>query len=221
MSPRRVLVVDDHALFREGLAAILASLPDVVVVGSASDGTEAISAVEELQPDIVLMDLHMPGMNGVEATRRITAGWPHIAVLVLTMLEDDRSVFAALEAGAHGYLLKESGRAELAGAIHAVSAGQAVLDGSIARRVLSSAGRRTDERRMPDPQAFPLLTQREREVLDLVARGLTNPAIASRLFLSEKTVRNHVSNIFTKLHVTDRAAAVARARDAGYGEVQR
>lgn len=221
MSPRRVLVVDDHRLFREGLAAILASLPDVVVVGSASDGAEAISAVEELQPDIILMDLHMPRMDGVEATRRITTAWPDTAVLVLTMLEDDGSIFSALAAGAHGYLLKESGRVELARAIEAVCAGQAILDGPIARRVLSSPGRREDDRGPPDPKAFPTLTEREREILDLVARGLTNPAIASRLFLSEKTVRNHVSNIFTKLHVTDRAAAVARARDAGYGEAQR
>jgi DNA-binding NarL/FixJ family response regulator len=215
---RRVLVVDDHQMFREGLAAMLDSLPDVAVVGTAGDGAEAIAAADDLAPDIVIMDLHMPRMDGVEATRRIVANRPDTAVLVLTMLEDDHSVFSALEAGASGYLLKESGRAELERAIHAVAAGQSILDRPVARRVLASTRRPPDQRGSPDRDAFPFLTAREHEVLELLARGLTNSAIAARLFLSEKTVRNHVSNIFTKLHVTDRAAAVARARDAGYGQ---
>jgi DNA-binding NarL/FixJ family response regulator len=213
----RVVVVDDHGVFREGLAAILGSLDGVEVVGIAADGAEAIETVQALRPDVVLMDIHMPVMNGIDATRSITMTDPDVAVLVLTMLEDDASVFAAIDAGARGYLLKESGREDLARAMFAVSRGQAILDASVAGRVLR--GPRDPERSdtRPDPRAFPFLTAREREILDHIARGLTNPAIASRLVLSEKTVRNHVSNIFSKLHVNDRAAAVARARDAGYG----
>jgi DNA-binding NarL/FixJ family response regulator len=213
--PLRIVVVDDHAVFREGPAAILGSITDVEVVGSAANGLEAIDVVSATTPDVVVMDLHMPRMNGVEATRRIVAELPGMAVLVLTLLEDDASVFAALEAGARGYLLKESGRADLARALDAVAAGQAILDHSVAGRVLRGPRAETVE---PDPRAFPFLTAREREILDLVARGLTNQAFAARLHLSEKTVRNHVSNVFAKLHVTDRAAAVARARDAGYGQ---
>ena len=209
----RVVVVDDHAMFREGLAAILGSLAGVEVVGEAGDGVEALEVVAATGPDVVVMDLHMPRMNGVEATRQVVAEHPGTRVLVLTMLADDESVYAALDAGADGYLLKESGRADLARAIEAVRAGQAILDGAIAGRVL--AGR--SARSAPDPRAFPHLTSREREILDLLASGLTNGAIAERLVLSDKTVRNHVSNIFAKIHVTDRAAAVARARDAGYG----
>jgi DNA-binding NarL/FixJ family response regulator len=211
---RRVVVVDDHTVFRDGLTAILGSLPDTEVVGEAADGLQALEVVTATEPDLVVMDLHMPHMNGVEATRRIVATHPDTVVLVLTMLEDDASLFAALEAGAKGYLLKESGRADLARALDAVSNGQAILDQAVAARVLRGD---RDDGGEPDPSAFPFLTEREREILDLVARGLTNPAIAARLYLSEKTVRNHVSNVFAKLHVSDRAAAVARARDAGYG----
>ncbi|MGQ0574851.1 MAG: response regulator transcription factor [Pseudonocardia sp.] len=211
----RVVVVDDHAVFRAGLAAIMASLPGVEVVGEAGDGLAAIDVVAASGPDLVVMDLHMPRLDGVEATRRLTATHPHVAVLVLTMLSDDASVHAALAAGARGYLLKESGRADLARALDAVAAGQAILDGGIAGRVLAGVHPAAPA---PDPAAFPYLTAREREVLDLLARGLTNAAIAARLFLSEKTVRNHVSNVFAKLHVTERAAAVALARDAGYGQ---
>lgn len=211
----KVLVVDDHAMFRDGLAAILNSLDDVQVVGTASDGAEAVELSAQLQPDVVLMDLHMPTMNGVDATRTITSTQPDVVVVILTMLEDDASVFSALEAGAHGYLLKESGRDTLAQALQASRHGHAILDTSVAGRVLRG---RTDRRQIPDPNAFPFLTDREREILDLVARGLTNPAIAAKLHVSDKTVRNHVSNIFSKLHVNDRAAAVARARDAGYGQ---
>jgi DNA-binding NarL/FixJ family response regulator len=211
---RRVVVVDDHTVFRDGLTAILGSLPDTEVVGEAADGLQALEVVTATEPDLVVMDLHMPHMNGVEATRRIVATHPDTVVLVLTMLEDDASLFAALEAGAKGYLLKESGRADLARALDAVSNGQAILDQAVAARVLRGD---RDDGVEPDPSAFPFLTEREREILDLVARGLTNPAIAARLYLSEKTVRNHVSNVFAKLHVSDRAAAVARARDAGYG----
>lgn len=215
----RIVVVDDHTVFREALAALLDSLPDCEVVGQAGDGAGAIDVVRRVRPDVVIMDLHMPVCNGVDATRSITAEHPDVAVLVLSMLEDDASIAAALDAGARGYLLKESGRLDLQRALAAVRAGQGILDASIAGRVL--AGRFADDAAAagpgPDPHAFPFLTEREREILDLVSRGLTNPAIAERLFVSEKTVRNHVSNVLSKLHVSDRAAAVARARDAGYG----
>lgn len=213
-----VLVADDHSMFRDGLAAILNSLPDVQVVGMAANGVEAVGLAAQLEPDVVLMDLHMPTMNGIDATRAITSTQPDVVVLVLTMLEDDDSVFSALEAGAHGYLLKESGRDALAQALEASRYGQAVLDATVANRVLRGGDGRLRNAVRPDPRAFPFLTNREREILDLVARGLTNPAIAARLYISDKTVRNHVSNLFNKLHVTDRAAAVARARDAGYGQ---
>jgi DNA-binding NarL/FixJ family response regulator len=214
---RRVVVVDDHAVFREGLSALLSSLPGTEVVGEAGDGLEAVAVVDKTSPDVVVMDLHMPRMNGVEATRRILDAHPEISILVLTMLQDDATLFSALDAGARGYMLKESGRADLARALDAVDAGQAILDAAVAGRVLAGTAVEGDRSVTPDPAAFPFLTAREREVLDLVARGLTNAAIAARLHLSDKTVRNHVSAIFTKLHVDDRAALVASARDAGYG----
>ena len=211
---RRVAVVDDHPMFREGLVSLLDALDGTTVVGQAGDGEQAVAVVAETLPDVVLMDLHMPVLNGVEATRRITAEYPAVAVLVLTMLDDDESLFAALRAGARGYLLKESSREDIRRAVEAVASGQAVLDPHVAARVLGSVAPAT---LAADPSAFPQLTEREREILDLIARGLTNPAIAERLYLSEKTVRNHVSNVFAKIHVTDRAGAVARARDRGYG----
>jgi DNA-binding NarL/FixJ family response regulator len=210
----RVVVVDDHPMFREGLVALVDSLHGTTVVGQCGDGAEAQEVVAAASPDVVLMDLHMPVLNGVEATRRLAETHPEVAVLVLTMLADDESLFAALRAGARGYLLKEASRDDIVRALEAVAAGQVVLDPSVANRVLGALSPTPPE---PDPAAFPQLTQREREILDLVARGLTNPAIAGQLFLSEKTVRNHVSNIFLKIHVTDRASAVARARDVGYG----
>jgi DNA-binding NarL/FixJ family response regulator len=212
----RVVVADDHPMFREGLAATIASLPGKKVVGQAATGLEAIELAQQAQPDVVVMDLHMPHMNGIDATRHITQAHPQVAVLVLTMLEDDASVVSAMQAGARGYLLKEANRAEIARALEAVAAGEVIFGPSVAARVLSLFNTTPDARR-PGQAAFPELTEREQEILELVARGLSNPAIASRLFLSEKTVRNHVSNVFTKLHVTDRAAAVARARDRGYG----
>ena len=208
----RVLVVDDHPLYREGLVTAISTMPDKEVVGEAADGAEALTRVAELGPDVVVMDLHMPGMNGVDATRRITAERPGVAVLVLTMLENDESVFAAVRAGAKGYLLKGANRAEIGRALDAVAHGEVVFSAGIAQRVMAWFATGSAQ-----VTPFPELTEREREVLDLVARGLTNTAIAQRLFLSDKTVRNHVSNVFAKLHVAGRAEAVARARDAGLG----
>jgi DNA-binding NarL/FixJ family response regulator len=212
----RVLVVDDHPLYREGLTTALTAAADVEVVGEAGDGAEALRLVAANPPDVVLMDLHMPGVSGVEATRQIRDTQPAVAVLVLTMLDGDDAVFAAMRAGARGYLLKGAGRDEITAAIAAVARGEVVFAAGIATRVLAffSGG--------PASGAKPFgeLTDREREILDLVARGLTNQAIARRLVLSEKTVRNHVSNVFTKLQVTGRAEAVARARDAGLGTGQ-
>lgn len=211
----RVLVVDDHPLYREGLVTAISTMSGKDVVGEAADGAEAVRLATELVPDVVVMDLHMPVLNGVEATRQVTGQHPSIAVLVLTMLENDESVFAAVRAGARGYLLKGADRAEIGRALDAVAHGEVVFSAAIASRVLSyfAAGRAG-----PEVSPFPELTDREREVLDLVARGLTNAAIARHLFVSDKTVRNHVSNIFSKLHVAGRAEAIARAHNAGLGQ---
>ena len=209
----RVLVVDDHPPYREGLVTAIATMPGVEVVGSAADGAQAVREAGKLGPDIVVMDLHMPGVNGIEATRRIVADQPGVAVLVLTMLEGDDSVFAALRAGARGYLLKGADREEIRQALDTVSRGGIVFSPGIASRVLGYFAGSGSSASAP----FPELTDREREILDLVARGLTNTEIASRLVLSPKTVRNHVSNVFTKLQVATRAEAVAHARDAGLG----
>ncbi len=214
MSPIRILVADDHTLFRDGLRALLGSVLDTEVVGEAATGDEAIARAGELQPDVVLMDIQMPGTNGIEATRRIVRDSPHIGVVVVTMFEDDDSVFAAMRAGAKGYVLKGADQDEILKVIRAVAAGEAHFGPQIARRLMSFFA-------APKPavpsDAFPELTAREREILDLIARGRNNQEIASRLSLSPKTVRNHISNIFTKLQVVDRVQAIIRARNAGLG----
>jgi DNA-binding NarL/FixJ family response regulator len=209
----RVLVVDDHPLYREGLAVALDTMHDVEVVGQAGAGEAAVELATSLAPDVVIMDLHLPGMSGIEATRQLLARRPGIGVLVLTMLEGDDSLFAAMRAGARGYVLKGADRGEIERALRTVAAGEVVFSASVAASV--TAWFRSGVAASHEP--FPELTEREREVLDLVARGLTNTEIAARLVVSDKTVRNHVSNVFAKLHVTNRSGAVARARDAGLG----
>ncbi|MFB9904923.1 response regulator [Allokutzneria oryzae] len=211
MEPMRVLVVDDHPLFRYGLCAMLSTVPEIEVVGEAATGTAAVSLAASLQPDVVVMDLNMPDFNGVEASRRITRTSPHIGVLVLTMFDDDQSVFAAMRAGARGYLLKGAGEDEIVRAIRAVGQGEAIFGPAVATRLLGFFGSTPAQ----PVEAFPELTSREREVLSLIAQGESNPAIARQLVISPKTVRNHVSNIFSKLHVADRAQAIMRAREAG------
>jgi len=210
----RVLVVDDHPVFRKGLSALLASLPEADVVGEAADGEQALVLAAKLAPDVIVMDLHMPNVNGVEATRRIVSASPEAGVLVLTMFEDDDSVFAAMRAGARGYLVKGSDTDEVVAAVTAVGRGDAIFGPTVARRILSFLTRPLSAF---DQQLFPELSTREREVLDLIASGLGNADIAKRLFLSPKTVRNHVSSVFTKLQVADRAHAIVRARAAGLG----
>ena len=211
----RVVVADDHPVFREGLVVALLDVDGVEVVAEVADGDAAVAAVGAHTPDVVVMDLHMPGTSGVEATRRITHDHPDVAVLVVTMSADDDSVFAALRAGARGYLLKDASKQDLARALDAVRRGEAVFGPGVATSVLSwFAGAGT---RASAAVPFPHLTDRERELLDLLARGLDNATIARRLFLSDKTVRNRVSTVFQKLQVSSRAEAVAAARDARLG----
>jgi DNA-binding NarL/FixJ family response regulator len=214
MSPVRLLVADDHAAFRSGLRALLETVDEVQLAGEAATGDEAVLLALRLQPDVVLMDLNMPGRDGISATRAIAEAAPHIAVLVLTMYDEQDSVFDAVRAGARGYLLKGAGRDELVRAVRAVAAGEAIFGPAVARRLVAYFARPVPE---ASPGAFPELTDREREILDLIARGMSNPDITTRLVLSPKTVRNHVSNVFAKLQVRDRAEAIVRAREAGLG----
>ena len=214
--PVRVLIADDHPLFRDGLAALVNDGPGTELAGAATTGTEAVALARENQPDVVVMDLHMPGINGIEATRRIVADSPGITVLVLTMFDDDDWVFSALRAGARGYLLKGASGEQIRRAIHAAAHGEIIFGAELATRMLAcftNAG--------APPPVFPQLTHRERQVLELLAQGRANTAIAARLSLSHKTVRNHVSNILAKLQVTDRAQAIVQARDAGLGHQSR
>ena len=212
MAPIRVVLVDDHPVVLGGLRALLDSLPDFEVVGTATDGEVGVREVVLTKPDVVLMDIRMPGIDGLEATRRIREAASGVAVLVLTMFDDDDTVFGAMRAGAQGYLLKGADQAEIDRAIRAVVAGEAIFSPGVAQRVLGYFA-------APPPVAdpFPELTAREREVLDLMAAGERNQVIADRLFLSPKTVANHISSIFVKLAVADRSAAIVRARRGGLG----
>jgi DNA-binding NarL/FixJ family response regulator len=210
----RVLIVDDHPSFRSGLRALIETAPDLEVVGEAASGESAVREAATSQPDVILMDIDMPGLDGIEATRRIVDAQPHVAIVVLTMLEDDDSVFAAVRAGARGYLLKGAQRPEILRAVRAAASGEAIFGPGVARRLVDFFARPAPS---ADPDAFPELTEREREILELIARGHSNAEITQALVLSPKTVRNHVSNIFSKLQVRDRAEAIVRAREAGMG----
>lgn len=214
--PIRILIADDHTLFRDGMAALLVTNEGMEVVGQASSGREAIETAAKLQPDIVLMDIQMPGINGIEATRQIVSTSPHIGVIVVTMFEDDDTVFAAMRVGARGYVLKGADQEQMLRTIQAVARGEALFGPAIADRLMAFFNK---PRPTAPAEAFPELTEREREVLELIAQGLDNREIARRLTLSHKTVRNHVSNIFNKLQVAGRAEAIIRARDAGMGKL--
>lgn len=207
-----MLICDDHPVFRDGLGALLENQGGFEVVGEAATGDEAIEHARGSRPDVIVMDLNMPGSNGIEATRRILAESSDARILVLTMFQDDDSVFAAMRAGALGYVLKGADQDEIVRAITSVARGEAFFGPAVARRLVSFFAR-GDSR----PAPFPQLTEREREVLELASRGTNNSSIARRLSLSEKTVRNHISNIFMKLRVADRAELIAKARDAGIG----
>jgi len=212
MDSLRILIADDHPLFRKGMRTLLTATAETEVIGEATTGQEVIELAATLQPDVILMDLQMPGVNGIEATRQILQTSPHIRILVITLFEDDASVFSALRAGARGYVLKDTKEEEMVRAIRAVGSGEAIFSPSIATRLM-------DFFAAPRPavpkEIFPTLTEREREILQLIARGSTNHDIARQLVLSVKTVNNYVSNIFSKLQVADRAQAIIRARDAG------
>ncbi len=211
MDQLTVLIADDHPLFRKGLRALLAATPNTSLVGEATTGEEAVRLAEQLQPDVVLMDLRMPGGGGLAAIRQIVQTSPHIRVLVVTMFEDDDSVFAALRAGARGYVLKDMNDEDITRAIVAVGNGEAIFSPAIASRMIGFFAARPA---LP-VEVFPDLTESERNVLRLMAQGASNDAIAHQLGFSPKTVRNYVSNIFSKLQVADRAQAIVKARDAG------
>jgi DNA-binding NarL/FixJ family response regulator len=209
----RIVVADDHAMFVRAITTLLASEPGIEVVATAATGTDAVQVSIELQPDVVLMDLHMPEVNGIEATRQLAEAAPHVGVLVLTMFDDDDSVTAAIRVGARGYLLKGARQEEVVRAIRSVHAGDLIIGRPLARRM----GALLTEQPAATARPFPTLTDREFEVLDQLARGLDNGSIGRALYLSEKTVRNYVSGIFAKLAVNTRAEAVVAAREAGLG----
>jgi DNA-binding NarL/FixJ family response regulator len=213
IDPIRVVVADDHPVVRDGLRALIEASSGIELVGEATNGDEAVEMARRLRPDVVLMDLAMPGRNGIEATREIASDGAAVAVLILTMFADDESIFAAMRAGARGYLLKDAGHDEMRRAIAGVGRGEAIFGAGVAQRMVGFFARA----RELGVQPFPELTDREREVLEEIAQGASNPAIAARLGLSVKTVRNHVSTILGKLMVVDRAQAIVRAREAGLG----
>lgn len=218
----RILIADDHPVFRFGLRALLEAQADMVVVGEAESGETAVNLAQSLQPDVVLMDINMPGINGIEATKQITADLPQTAVLIITMFDDD-TVFTAMRAGARGYLLKGAQGEETLRAIRAVANGEVIFSPGVAEQMMAffrrggwTAAAAGSEKAAP----FPELTPREREILELLAQGLTNPAIAEKLVLSPKTIRNQVSNIFSKLQVASRSEAIVKARGVGLGKTE-
>jgi DNA-binding NarL/FixJ family response regulator len=216
MSDIGVVVVDDHQIVRDGLVALLGALPGIAVLGSAADGRDALHVVEETRPDVVVMDIQMPELDGIEATRFITSRRPETKVVMLTMNEDDDTVLSAMRAGASGYLLKGSGAEEVHNAIRAAAAGGMVFGATMAHRVATYFASAVAPATAAD-EPFPDLTERERSVLHLLAAGKSNDAIASEMYVSSKTVRNTVSTIYAKLHAAGRAEAIVKAREAGFG----
>lgn len=212
MEKKRVLIADDHPLFRHGVRALLESTNDFEVCAEAASGEEVINLAYELHPDVVLMDIHMPGINGIEATRRILTTNANIYILIVTMFEDDSSVFTAMRAGARGYILKDAQKEDILLAIRAVGSGDAIFSPAIASRMIAFFN---SSRPALQSQSFPELTEREREILGLMAQGLNNAGISAQLVLSASTVRNYVSSIFSKLQVADRAQAIIKAKDTG------
>lgn len=212
--PIRVLIADDHPVFRDGLRGLVERASDLVLTGEATTGVEAVALAASTNPSIVLMDIRMPEMSGIEATRLILERDPDIGILILTMSEGDESLFAAMRAGARGYIPKDADSEELLRAIRAAAVGEAIFGASIARRMMSffAAGPRAAA-----ATSFPELTERELEILALIAEGRSNGDIAQRLTITSKTVRNHVANVFNKLQVADRSQAIVRAREAGLG----
>ena len=209
-----ILIADDHQLFRDGLKALILSAPDTDVVAESANGEDTVRLAAEYQPDVILMDIQMPGLNGIEATRKIVEANPAVGVLMVTMFEDDHNVFAAMRAGARGYVLKGARHDEMLRAIRAVAQGEAIFSTAVAARMSNFFA---TMRPNPPQDAFPELSEREREVLNLLAQDYSNADIAAELVISPKTVRNHVSNILSKLQVADRLEAASRARDAGMG----
>lgn len=214
MTNIKLMIADDHKLFREGIKALLAVTDDIEIVGEAEDGDSALKQARELEPDVILMDINMPGMNGIRATEQILEKQPQTRIIMLTMLEDDVSIFHAMRAGARGYLLKGADPQEVLSVIRAVAEGQALFGPAIAARLMNYF-KELNAKPAVSGAPFPELTERELEVLRLIAQGLNNQEIARKLFLSPKTIRNHITNIFSKLQVADRAQAIVRAREAG------
>jgi DNA-binding NarL/FixJ family response regulator len=214
----KVLIADDHVFYREGVRALLGSAPGIEVIGEANNGDEAISQTTDLKPDVILMDLKMPGMNGIDATRRIRESNSEVGVLVITMFDDDDSVFAAMRAGARGYLLKDADKDEVVRAIAAVERGEAIFSPAIAQRMMQYFSMPSASSKKNQPGEFDELTERELEILILISHGHNNAMIANKLSLSIKTVQNYVSSILTKLQVADRSQAIVRAREAGLGD---
>ena len=213
----RVLIADDHLFYREGVRTLLNTAEGIEIVGEASNGHEVVARAVELQPHIILMDLKMPGPNGIDATRQIIQKQPNVGILVVTMFDDDESVFAVMRAGARGYILKDADQEELVRAVTAVFRGEAIFSPAIAQRMMNYFSNLSREGRSKADTAFPELTERELDILELIAQGHGNPAIANKLSLSVKTVQNYVSNILNKLQVVDRSEAIVRAREKGLG----
>lgn len=217
----RILIADDHLFYREGVRTLLSTADAIEIVGEASNGQEVVARAAELEPNIILMDLKMPGLNGIDATRQIVQKQPSVGILVVTMFDDDESVFAVMRAGARGYILKDADQEELVRAITAVYRGAAIFSPAIAQRMMKYFSNLSREGRSKADTAFPELTERELDILELIAQGYGNPVIANRLSLSVKTVQNYVSNILNKLQVIDRSEAIVRAREKGLGTDRR